>query len=116
MDCEKDKRRHPRQPLDGKLRIAWHDSNGASHDSVALIVDASESGFRILLPDRLELRSYVHIRVDRYKFKSMACVRFSVRSGMNYCTGLEFVGGVRFPCEIRYTIPTSNSSDLRVGV
>jgi len=96
MDDPKEKRKHPRQPLDGRLRISWHDSNGASRECTARIVDASESGFRVVLPDRLELRSYVFIYADRYNFKSAACVRYSVRSGMHHAAGLEFTGGMRF--------------------
>ena len=96
MDGGRENRRHARRSLDGRLKISWFDSSGGSHDSVARIVDASESGFRIVLPDRLELRSFVHIRLERYNFKTMACVRYSVRSAMNYSAGLEFAGGIRF--------------------
>ena len=97
MGDSKESRKHPRQPLDGRLKISWQDANGATHQSVGRIVDASESGFRIVLPDRLEQRSYVCLQVERYNFKSMACVRYSVRSGINFSAGLEFSGGVRFP-------------------
>src|SRR5258708_3687023 len=96
MGDSKDNRKHLRQPLDGRLKISWQDASGATHQSNGRIVDASESGFRIVLPDRLELRSYVCLRVERYNFKTMACVRYSVRSGINFSAGLEFSGGVRF--------------------
>ena len=97
MGDHKEFRKHARQPLDGRLRISWQDANGATRQCNGRIVDASESGFRIVLPERLELRSYVYLRVERYNFKTMACVRYCVRSGINCAAGLEFSGGVRFP-------------------
>ncbi len=97
MAGQNEARKHSRQPLEGRLKISWQDSGGRSYDSIGRIVDASESGFRIILPDRLELRSYVYLRAERYNFKTMACVRYCVRSGINHCAGLEFSGGVRFP-------------------
>lgn len=60
-------------------------------------MDASESGLRVLLPERLELRSYVYARVEHYNFKATACVRYCVRSGINWSAGLEFAQGLQFP-------------------
>jgi hypothetical protein len=97
MGENKESRKHPRHPLDGRLKVSWQDAGGRTHESIGRIVDASESGFRVVMPDRLESRSYVHLRVDRYGFKAMACVRYSVRKGITYSAGLEFSGGVRFP-------------------
>ena len=97
MGDHQEYRKYARQPMDGRLRISWQDANGSIHDVNGRIVDASESGFRIILHERLELRSFVYLRMERYKFKSTACVRYCVRSGLNCAAGLEFSGGVRFP-------------------
>ena len=82
--------------MDGKLRVAWQTPNGTSRECVGKITDVSESGFRLMLPYRVEPRSYLCLRLDKIGFKASACVRYCVRSGMDFATGLEFTGGAKF--------------------
>jgi len=82
--------------MSSKLHLAWTDSSGRTIECNGRIVDASESGFRIVLPKRLEVRSYVQLHATSFGFRGMACVRYAVRSGIDYAAGLEFAGGVRF--------------------
>ena len=96
MADPKEKRKHQRLPIDGKLKVSWTEATGASKECLGHIVDASESGFRVVVSQHLEVRSYVHVRVDRYGFRAVACMRYSVRSGHHHAAGLEFAGGVQF--------------------
>ena len=48
----------------------------------------------VSVPDKLELRSFVHINCPPLKLNGKASVRRQLQEGANYTTGLEFVGGL----------------------
>src|SRR5258706_11478193 len=92
----KQKRRQTREAFECKLRLHWQDSSGRESYAVATTTDISESGLSIVLPNRIEPRTFVRVKADDYpELSGTASVRFCLRKGMNYNVGLEFAGGAK---------------------
>ncbi len=89
-------RRFERQSFECKLRVYWQEADGREVYTIANSADLSESGMCILIPHRIEPRTYVQVKVDGHtELSGTACVRFCERRGLNYTVGLEFSGGTR---------------------
>lgn len=90
------KRRQDREPFECKLRVYWQEPGGHDNYAVATTVDLSESGLSILIPNRIEPRTFVQVKADDHpELSGTASVRFCVRKGLNYNVGLEFSGGAK---------------------
>ena len=90
------KRKQEREPFEAKLRVYWQEAGGRENLAVAKTVDISESGLSILIPNRIEPRTYVQVKADNHpELCGTASVRFCTRKGMNYLVGLEFGGGAK---------------------
>jgi hypothetical protein len=66
----------------------WHERHG--------ILDLSRSGMCVAIPYRLEFRSFIHVHAPNLKLNGTATIRHQKPEGLNYVTGLEFVGGLVF--------------------
>ena len=90
------KRKQEREPFTAKLRVYWQEPSGRENFALATTVDISESGLSILIPNRIEPRTYVQVKADSHpELCGTASVRFCTRQGMNYNIGLEFGGGAK---------------------
>ena len=90
------KRRQEREPFEAKLRVYWQEASGKENFALASTVDISDSGLSIMIPNRIEPRTYVQVKADKHpELCGTASVRFCTRKGMNYCIGLEFGGGAK---------------------
>jgi len=60
------------------------------------LVDVSEAGMRVELPEPLEKLTYLTLRADGLKLHGTASVRSCTRKGLKYVVGLEFSGGLQW--------------------
>ena len=89
-------RRHERQDFQCKLRVYWQETNGREVYAFANAADLSESGMCIVIPYRVEPRTYVQVKAEGHpELSGTASVRFCTMNGMNYKVGLEFAGGAK---------------------
>lgn len=78
------------------MRVYWREENGRENYAVAITSDLSECGMSIIIPDRIEVRTYVQVKSDKHpELSGTASVRYCVRKGLNYAVGLEFSGGAK---------------------
>jgi hypothetical protein len=71
----------------------WTDGSGVDKWALVRILDLSESGVRLELPEQVEARSVIRFSSADMKVQGQATVRFCRRHGTNYVVGAEFVGG-----------------------
>lgn len=89
-------RRHPREPIRGRVRVTWSPPNGSSQYVVCDAVDISESGLRISSKEALPVGQYVHMQVDALGLRGPASVRSCNHTKQRHEIGLEFSNGVRW--------------------
>lgn len=87
-------RRYERSLLAGEVRAAWQD-HGVFRISKARLIDFSEGGIQIELPERVEVRLPIHLRAELYNLDGYALVRYCRRVGQRFRVGLRFSEGVR---------------------
>lgn len=93
---KRDLRRHHRQHLDGRIRIAWQDGRGELRTCEVTCLDISTSGVSVTVPEQIPLRSIVHLRGINTPLDTSGSVRYCRRQGMTYLLGIEFSGGYEF--------------------
>ena len=74
----------------------WKDRDGGDKYANARMLDISELGMRIEVPEPLQERSYVTLRCDKLKLNGRASVRSCLRKGIKYLVGLEFSVGMKW--------------------
>lgn len=89
-------RRHPRSDQSAPVQLVWKDRQEIDRFMNGLILDVSESGIRVELPDPLERQTYVTLRSASLGLHGTASVRSCVRKGMKYIVGLELSGGLKW--------------------
>jgi hypothetical protein len=89
-------RRHARSDQTAPIRIAWKDSAGVDRMINGTVLDISQSGLRVQLPDPIEARAYVTLHAPRLGLQGSASVRSCERKGMKYIAGLEFSAGLKW--------------------
>ena len=89
-------RRHDRTALDAAVQLSWTDRNGHETFANARLVDISESGMRVLMPEHLAEQTYVSFRAYQLNLQGTASVRRCRRQGTKYLVGLEFSGGLKW--------------------
>ena len=89
-------RRHERSEISGLVQLSWKDRAGADKFSTARVLNISEVGMRIELPEPLPEQSYVTLRADKLKLIGRASVRTCQRKGSRYWIGLEFSGDMKW--------------------
>ena len=94
----KDLRQHHRYAVENTfLRVAWLDTSGAlkmAHD--ARVLNISEGGMAIELPEAAQLLSRLKIQSDKHHLLGQGAVRHCRRIGTRYVVGIEFTDGLRW--------------------
>ena len=93
MTDRSERRRKTRIRINDFMRITWVDRNDRYFATKAACLDASETGLRIEVRERMDPRSYVNIRADQFGLAAAASVRNVVQAGLKYRVGLEFNPG-----------------------
>ena len=96
MSQKGDIRRHSRSPRSGPVQLTWKDANGNAQVSRGRLVDISEAGMRVELPEPLEKLTYLTVRADGLGIHGTASVRSCIRKGLKYVVGLEFSAGLHW--------------------
>ena len=103
------KRWHDRVVNPQIVTISYKDIGGRSRVQKCRILDISRLGMSIAIPERLEIRSFVHINCPALKLNGNASVRRQAQCEVGYHTGLEFVGG------LIYVVPKSESKEMQTA-
>ena len=91
-----DIRRHSRTARTDPVELSWRDRSGNSQVSRGRLVDISEAGMRIEMPEPLEKQAYVTVRAEGLGIHGTASVKSCTRKGLKHVVGLEFSGGLRW--------------------
>lgn len=89
-------RRHPREPINGRVRISWVPAGGITQYVMCHAMDISESGMRINCAEVLPVGQFVHFQLEPVGFRGPASVRSCTRNAVRNDIGLEFCNGVRW--------------------
>src|SRR5258707_15372334 len=89
-------RRKPRQAAGGAIEISWEDKLGQFKQARARLLDISENGIKVGIPEAIEVRSLVNIRLTSYPIAGSASVKHCRRTGSVFVTGLEFTAGLQW--------------------
>ncbi len=110
METQKCLRRKPRHASGSSVIITWNDRSGHSKHVTAKILDCSEHGMRLELPQAVDPRTQVFLRSEKEKLTGGASVRHCRRFGAKFVAGLEFNQGVRWkaPSSVQSGSPDQN--------
>jgi PilZ domain len=89
---EQGTRRDRRKPGRGRVQLEWPDSIRGRQVVSARIIDISENGMKVALPNAIAPGTYVQIKCKEYALSGMAGVKHCSREKMGYNAGLEFSG------------------------
>ena len=92
----KESRWQNRTTLHAFVTLTWTEKTGRAKTSKCRCIDIAQSGMSVVMPDRAEFRSFVHVYSRELGLVGQASVRNQRPEGMNYITGLEFLGGMVF--------------------
>ncbi len=93
-----DLRRSRRYAVEGEtVRLAWLGLNGTLKTLPhARVVNISEEGIAIEIPEPAQLVSRVKLQADKHRLLGEGTVRHCRRVGSKYVVGIEFVDGLRW--------------------
>jgi len=91
-----EKRRNPRIDVAKKLQVSYVDEQGRDRFEIVPAQDVSESGCRVVLKFRCQVRTIIGISLTPARSGS-ATVRYQKPTPRGYVTGLEFLGGLVLP-------------------
>ena len=91
-----EKRWQERVPREAMVTLTWSDRIGRAKTARCRCIDISPKGMLAMIPDRLEFRSFIHVHAPALGLVGQATVRHQKPEGLNFVTGLEFVGGLMF--------------------
>jgi hypothetical protein len=89
---DKRTRREHRAPGERRVQLEWLDTLRGRQVVSAQMIDISESGMQIALPNAITPGTYVQIRCKDYALTGMAGIKHCSRVRMGYRAGLEFSG------------------------
>jgi len=89
-------RRHTRSAKSAPVQVGWKDRQGADNVIRGTIIDVSESGIRIELPEPLDKQTYVTLQSPSLGLHGSASVRTCTRKGVKYVVGLELSAGLKW--------------------
>lgn len=89
MQPRNEQRLTPRAPAQAKVWVRWADQNGVRQGGRVRALDASDRGIRVLLEQRVDPFSYVHVECHELKLTGIAVVRHCTRQGMGWAAGLQ---------------------------
>jgi hypothetical protein len=103
----KEKRRHRRYLVSSTtLRASWLSVKGDRKMANAKVLNVSESGMALELPEPPMMNTLVRIQSERYKFVGAGACRHFYRSPNGYVVGIEFTDGLKwFPPEEPFDEP-----------
>ncbi len=76
--------------------LTYEQPGGVPARERAVVLNISETGCLLATKRRYPARVYVRLEIREANLKGMASVRYSDAHGVDYRTGLEFSGGLRF--------------------
>ncbi|HET8548405.1 MAG TPA: PilZ domain-containing protein [Bryobacteraceae bacterium] len=88
-----DSRRHPRFPIEGPLRVLWHDANGRERVSNAKLVNVSVAGLKLRVDEPIPVRALLLCNDQRLGIRGSGAVRYCIMTRGKYEIGVEFNGG-----------------------
>jgi len=91
-----ERRRHPRHPIAGKVKLYWKSPDGRSHFIAGTVVNISKSGALVDIERPIPLSTVVQIESSQFRFAGICNARFSTAHGLNWRVGLEFSGGMEW--------------------
>jgi hypothetical protein len=90
-----EKRRHPRSPGHGVMRILWEDTAGRERVSDGEILDISPAGIKLRVRESIPVRSYMTFNEATLGIRGRGSVRYCNSVGRGYEIGLEFSSGIK---------------------
>jgi hypothetical protein len=87
-------RRTGREKKTIPVRVTWHDEKGMPKFARAKILDISDTGARLELPEAVPLRSTVGLEAQSLGLRCSGSVRHCVRTANKYIAGIAFIGTV----------------------
>lgn len=106
----KELRRYQRYPSSGSLRAAWVDSSGELKLGHARILNVSEFGLAIELPEAPARNAMVRLQSEKLKLSGCSTVRHIATKGSKFVVGLELVDGLKMEMPVSRSAPVSASS------
>lgn len=91
-----EKRWQERVPGEAMVTLTWSDRLGRAKTARCRCIDISPKGMLAMIPDRVKFRSFIHVHAPAIGLVGQATVRHQKPEGLNFVTGLEFVGGLVF--------------------
>jgi hypothetical protein len=91
-----EKRNRPRKSTILMAELTYEQPSGVPARERAVVLNISEGGCLVETKRRYPTRAYVRIEIKELNLKGMASVRYSDPKGIDYRTGLEFAGGLRY--------------------
>ena len=76
------------------VRVTWQDSEGNHKFTRAKVLDISDTGIRIELPEAVPVRGAVGLQAESLGLRCSGSVRHCVRTGIKYIAGIAFIGTV----------------------
>ena len=93
----KDVRRHRRFAVhNSSLRVSWLDVQGQLKMAVARVLNVSESGMAVELPEKPLPTSMVRFQSEKHRLSGTAAVRHAYRFSSKWVVGVEFSDGLRW--------------------
>jgi PilZ domain len=89
-------RRHARAPKSAQIQLVWKDRHGVDKFMNGRVVDVSEAGIRVEVPEPLEKQTYLTLQAASLGLHGSASVRTCARKGTKYVAGLEFSAGLKW--------------------
>lgn len=84
--------------------VTWTDRTGHPKHVTGKILDCSEHGMCLELPESIQDRTQLFLRAEKEKLVGGASVRYCRRSGARFTVGVEFNQGVRW----KVPVPAQN--------
>ena len=92
-----DLRKSPRVNVQASIRAAWVDAHGDLRMSHARVLNISQRGMAIELPQQPMRNGMIRIQSERYKLSACGSVRHILQVGGKFVVGLELPADVQLP-------------------
>ncbi len=92
-----------------RLRVSWQDGQGRLCVSDAKVINASESGLAIEVPQPLPPLAKVRLRSGQRDLEGNATVRYCRSSGARYRVGLQLDDRLRWELEPAVAVPADGA-------
>jgi hypothetical protein len=96
METRHDLRRQDRETCFQTVTVMWRDSRGEDKFANAKVLDVSESGLRMQLPEAVPFQTRITLRAIKLGLHGQGSVRHCSRSGTRYSIGVQFASDLRW--------------------